>query len=207
MVSRAPMIAGLTGAVLLLGGGAVAAVLPEPRSPGDLDSINVNASCGSDMHLDIGWGWEPAADIPIIVTVTTSEGEVIQLVDDDLSDLRGFHPVIPAEQLPDTSYSYTVDFSYGDIVVTDAFTGEVRCGSEPIPSGTPTTEPTEPPPPPDPDPVPPDPEPITPEVEPVTPETTDPDPDATTDPEVGVEDETVVAPAADAVVSDAGYTG
>ncbi|WP_062521757.1 hypothetical protein [Demequina silvatica] len=191
------------------GSAAVATSLPALNSPAifveGFGDINVNVSCGSQMNLDIAYQVAPELEWEFVVT--TSEGDIIFLTDTD-GDLMGFHPVIPADELPSGSYTYTVDGMYGEESFPGLLSGTVTCTTTEPPQ--PSEEPTV----------------ITPTVDPTGGVTTSPEP--STDPdggggdggggsggggdggdggtgEVGVLDET--AGGASPVPGEAGYTG
>ncbi|WP_156155939.1 hypothetical protein [Demequina phytophila] len=187
------------------GGAAVATSLPALTSPAifvdGFGDINVNVSCGSQMNLDIAYQVAPELEWEFVVT--TSEGDVFFLTDTD-GDLMGFHPVIPAEDLPDVNYTFTVDGMYGDESYPGLFSGSVVCTTEPpepsiTPSPTITPEPS----------VTPEPT-VTAEPTDTAEPTTTPEPsesatDGTDGGDVGVLDET--AGGASPVPGEAGYTG
>jgi len=66
------------------------------------------------------------------------------LVDAD-GDLRGFHPVIPADQLPQTSYSYSVDATNDGQTFPRIASDNVVCQTPPTTTTTTTTTTTAPP--------------------------------------------------------------
>ncbi len=105
--------------------------------------MNVNVACGQDMNLDITYSAAPEVPWMFTVHVYGAEGELtFDLVDDD-SDLMGFHPVIPADELPTGDYTYSVDGSYAGTSYTGLFAGDVICRTEtPTPTPTPTPVPT-----------------------------------------------------------------
>lgn len=184
MSTKATM-GGLLAVAVTVASGTVAFAASAPN-------VNVNASCQGPMNLDITYPEAPTGEWTIVVKIPGEPDHV--LLDQD-SDLMGFHPQIPAGELPDVNYTYTVDAYLGDEYFAGVFSGSVVCTTEP------------PPPSPSPDPSPsssvqptstasPDPDPTTgpttdPTTEPTTEPTTDPtteptaspDPDPTTDPQ------------------------
>lgn len=103
-----------------------AVVIPDPPD------VSVNVDCGLDMHLDITY---PAApDTPWSFEVYADGLYVATLVDDD-GDLMGYHPVIPAADLPAGDYWWFVVAENGDTVYDYVATGTVEC---PTPSVTPS---------------------------------------------------------------------
>ncbi|WP_062388014.1 hypothetical protein [Demequina iriomotensis] len=140
----------LAGAVMLVtAGAAVIATAPSGElAPGvDPPMGVVNVSCGTQMNLDLtygtpdnpedgfnSWLFDWSFDVYI-------DGEYLTTLDDEDGDLRGFHGVVAADQLPDVNYTWSVDAHYGEELFPGAFSGEVVCTVEVTPQEPTLTDP------------------------------------------------------------------
>ena len=128
------LIAGATigsTAVVGLGTGTeVSAQTPPPPT------IVVNVSCGSQMNLDATFAEAPTS--PWTLNVFIDGTDQFTLEDND-GDLMGFHPVIPAAELPSVSYSYSVDASNGAASYDNIASGSVVCTNTAAPPRPPTS--------------------------------------------------------------------
>ncbi|MDN4473489.1 hypothetical protein [Demequina zhanjiangensis] len=102
----------------------------------------INGSCGSDLHLDITYPVivEEPATLYVQITDTAGYTYTIPLIDND-GDPQGFHPTIPADQLPDGGYDVVLSAAGNDVYVGMFDQGEV-CGGSGLPTVTPSPLPT-----------------------------------------------------------------
>ncbi len=109
-------------------------VEPEPQV--------VNGSCGGDLRLDITYPVQVEEPATVYVQITDSEGNTysIELIDQD-GDAQGFHPMIPADQLPDGGYDVVLSVVGNDVYIAIYDQGEV-CGGSGLPTVTPSPLPT-----------------------------------------------------------------
>ncbi len=91
-------------------------------------SIVVNVSCRATMNLDVTFNEEPPSPWTLLVTTvpTGTAAQPITLVDND-GDLRGFHPKIPADELPQVSYTYSITATNAGQTFTGIASGNVVC--------------------------------------------------------------------------------
>ena len=99
-------------------------------------NIVVNVSCRSRMNLDVTFNEEPPSPWTLIVFIDGVQQ--FTLVDDD-SDLMGFHPKIEADQLPQTSYTYSVDATNAGQTFIGIASGNVVCETPPPTTARTTT--------------------------------------------------------------------
>ena len=94
-------------------------------------NINVNVSCQSQMNLDVTFNEAPTLPWTLVVTTVPAgpAPQPITLVDND-SDLMGFHPVIPAAQLPQMSYTWSVDATNAGQTFPVIASGNVVCQTD-----------------------------------------------------------------------------
>lgn len=94
---------------------------PPPSSPPKPTGV-VNVACLSDMNIDVTYGAEPAVPWEFDIYI---DGEFLKTLVDEDNDLMGFHPVIPASELPDGPYSYSIDARNGQTLHEAVLSGEV----------------------------------------------------------------------------------
>ncbi len=118
------------GSAVLEAGCAVHETI-EPPPVVTKPTINVNVSCRSQMNLDVTFNEAPGTPWTLLVTTvpTGPAPQPITLVDND-SDLMGFHPVIPAAQLPQVSYTWSVDATNAGQTFTGIALGSVVCQTD-----------------------------------------------------------------------------
>ncbi|WP_062377765.1 hypothetical protein [Demequina pelophila] len=123
-----------TTAALTTGLAAPALALDDtPDLNGTIANVLEKATCGSDLELDITWGFEPrhtTADngTPMdVVLHFQATGQSVFTIHDQDRDLRGYHATIPASYLPDGPYDYTLSVTFDGKTVDPAHTGSVDC--------------------------------------------------------------------------------
>jgi hypothetical protein len=114
---------------------AAAAAVTKPN-------IVVNVSCRATMNLDVTYNEEPPTPWTLIVFIDGVEQFILP---DNDGDLRGFHPKIPAYQLPQVSYTYSVNATNAGQNFAGIASGNVVCQTPPTTTTTAPTTTTKPP--------------------------------------------------------------